>query len=195
MQSVDRIQFCQQIPDPPAAIQIGSITGSILRDDNEFLHPFRSQLLRFGNITAPDSWNCTIGAAVVAALGDFQISCPRLGRNQPGVFSIAIQHLFAQDLGQNLSHLWIIADCQKTIDLRHFRFQISFVALSQTAYDQFPAILILIFCHFQDRIDRFLLGRLNKSAGIDDNRFRFVNVADNFMSGLPQQAHHSLTVD
>ena len=35
-----------------------------------------------------------VGTAVVAALGDFQIGRPRLGRNQPGVFSIAIQHLF-----------------------------------------------------------------------------------------------------
>ena len=48
--------------------------------------------------------------------------------------------------------------------------------------------------HFQDRVDRFLLGAFDERAGIDDDDVGIFGARGQFGSGPRQQAHHDFAV-
>ncbi len=48
--------------------------------------------------------------------------------------------------------------------------------------------------HFQDRVDRFLLGGVNEGAGIDDEDVGLPGIGGEAGAGLLQQAHHDFAI-
>ena len=49
--------------------------------------------------------------------------------------------------------------------------------------------------HLKDGVDRFLLGRVNKAAGIDDQDVGLFRVRSKARAGAVEKAHHYLGVD
>ena len=49
--------------------------------------------------------------------------------------------------------------------------------------------------HFENGVDRLLLGRVDKTAGIDDEDFRFLGPRRQACAGMVKQAHHDLGID
>ena len=53
----------------------------------------------------------------------------------------------------------------------------------------------LVAGHFEDRVDRFLLGAGDKRAGVHDDDVGVLRVGSEFGPGLRQHAHHHLAID
>ena len=49
--------------------------------------------------------------------------------------------------------------------------------------------------HFEDGIDRFLLGRVDEGAGVDDQHVGGLRVADDARARVVEEAHHDFAVD
>jgi hypothetical protein len=69
----------------------------------------------------------------------------------------------------------------------------------QPAHDQLLVLAALfhaaLLVHFEDVADRFLFGRVDERARVDDHHVRFVRIGDNGHPGLVQRADHDLGVD
>src|SRR6202008_1355582 len=52
----------------------------------------------------------------------------------------------------------------------------------------------LVLGHFKNRVDRFLLRRSDKAAGVDDEDLGFVGVRGKLISVSREDAHHHLAV-
>src|SRR5262249_43564111 len=63
-----------------------------------------------------------------------------------------------------------LARTEDHVDLRNFLLQLVAIALRQaTGDDEAPALtVLLVLRHLENRVDRFLLGRIDERAGIDD---------------------------
>ena len=74
-------QLRQELPQPPAAVEVGAVAGDVLGDDDELPDPPLRQapgLLQQGlegpaAVAAPEGGDDTVGAAVVTALRDLEV--------------------------------------------------------------------------------------------------------------------------
>ena len=98
--------------------------------------------------------------------------------------------LFLQGFFNGGGQLFILVYAQQYVNLRQFLHQVSGIALAEAAgNDQHPAPAgLLVFGHFQDRIDRFLFRRINEPAGIYQQDIRFRRIAGDPVAFFLQQA-------
>ena len=73
------------------------------------------------------------------------------------------------------------------------------VALDQAAgYDDaggFAAVLALVLDHFEDGVDGFLFGGIDKGTGVDDDDVGFVGAGDEVGAVVVEETHHDFGVD
>ena len=84
----------------------------------------------------------------------------------------------------------ILVHAQQQVDLRDFLQQVARIPLAEAAGDgqHFAAAGFLVLGHFQNRIDGFLLGRIDKTAGIDQQNIRFLRPVGQEEAPVLQQA-------
>ena len=102
----------------------------------------------------------------------------------------------AQSLLDPVRQGGILIDAQQQINLRQLGHQILFIALAEAARDdEEPALSgLLIFRHLQNRVDGFLLGGIDKAAGIHHQNVRLGRVGNNPEPPVPQQTQRSLRI-
>ena len=62
-------------------------------------------------------------------------------------------------------------------------------------HDQLPRLAgFLVFGHLQNRVDGFLLGRIDEAAGVDHQDFGVARLRRQLVPALRQMAHHHLCI-
>ena len=194
------------------SIQILSVKGRLLGNQNQFLHAALCKLLRFlkqllhryAAVVPTHLRNNTVGTMLITAFRNFQI----------GIISTCCYHTVSSSLRSLIDILDIImllspkhfikrignrinGCCSKNrIDLRDLHLHFPRITLRQTAgYQKSLQLSVLSsFCHIKDRIDTFFLGIADKAAGIDNNCFRFLFIVCKLISVPGKQAKHNLRV-
>jgi hypothetical protein len=82
------------------------------------------------------------------------------------------------------------------IHLGHILLNIAAMALHQTSGDDqlLRAAGLLVFCHFKDGIDRFLLGGVDEATGVYYDHVGVGGVRRQLMAGTGELAHHHLCI-
>src|SRR5262249_36447936 len=88
-------------------------------------------------------------------------------------------------------------DADDLIDAGDFLEQVLMLAFGQAAGDddRADAALLLEGQHFADDTKRFLAGRLDEAAGVDDNDIGAVGVGDERVAVLGELAEHGFGID
>lgn len=83
------------------------------------------------------------------------------------------------------------------IDLRNIFADLLSEALDQASGDDefFRLAGSFMTGHFEDGINRFLLGAVDKRAGVDDDDIGVLGAAGEFSSRASQQTHHDFAID
>ena len=83
------------------------------------------------------------------------------------------------------------------VDFRHFVADIAAVALHQAAGDDqlFGAADFLVLGHLQDGVDRFFLGGVDETAGVDDQDVGLVGMVRQLVASGDELTHHDFTID
>ena len=86
---------------------------------------------------------------------------------------------------------------QHGVDFRNLIPQLVSVALDQTTGNHQPPRPpgLLVLRHLENRVDRFLLRRIDKAARIHDQRFGISRIARKLMPARFKDAHHHLAID
>jgi hypothetical protein len=89
------------------------------------------------------------------------------------------------------------AGAEHDVDLGDLRLELIPIALAQTAGDDQPLTRApaLQLGHFEDRVDRLLLGRVDERARVDHDHFGLARVCGHFMTGVACQSQHDLAID
>ena len=97
----------------------------------------------------------------------------------------------------DLRDLLAAEDADDVIDVGHFLEQVVLLALGQAAGhdDGADAALLLEVEHLADDAERFLAGRLDEAAGVDDHDVGAVGVGRQGVAVLGQLAEHALGID
>ena len=194
-EAVDFAQLLEQLRELRRAVQILSVAGGVLSDDVELFHALRGKLTRFLEYIlhraaaepAADQRNRAVGAAIVAALRDLEIS----GVGGSGLHSAAAErklqfvgeklHLvackrFEHDVGDFI----VRADADGGVDLIELLGDLVLIALGKAARDDNRLDFSLAFeiTQLQNLVNALLLGGFDKAAGVHDHRVRLFGVAD-----------------
>ena len=83
------------------------------------------------------------------------------------------------------------------VDLGHVLADVAAIALDQAAgHDQpFGVADAFVLGHFEDGVDGFLLGRIDKTAGVDDQHIGLIGLRGELMPAGGELAHHDFAVD
>ena len=202
-------QASQQIRQAIFHSQIFAVASGVLADQIHFANtlPEQSRGFRHHRFEPPAPESPPIlrdGAErtrMIATFGDFHVSeVFRCGENTRRFVAIKIRNqrrgsgfnAFAR--GHNAIQF---IGANQRIHFRQLLFDLAPVALHHaTGHHQTlrpPELLVLR--HLQNRVDGFLLCRVNKRAGIDDNHVRFIGTGCQFMPAFGQPAHHHLAID
>ena len=102
----------------------------------------------------------------------------------------------AQLLSQKFGQLVILPNTQEDIHLGDLLFQFLPVSLNQAACGhQHPAdACLLVLRHFQNTVDAFFFGRVNKTAGIDDEHLRLGGIFRKSVACRSQKPQHTLRI-
>ena len=204
-------QLPEQRRQLPLAIQVDAIAGNVLGDDDALLHAGTRQLPGLGQhvlhsaaaVAPPEGRDDAVGAVVIAALGDTQISVMLGGGQHPvELVDLAVDAgkaagvAAAHQLLQRRHDLAVAAGAHDTVHLRQLRQDLLPVALGEAAGDQnFPHLpLRLQLCRGKDGVDGLLLGAVDKAAGVDDHHVRPGRLLQQDMPGVAAQCHHLLGV-
>jgi len=177
----------------------------VLRHQVDLFRALRLELLRLahqaderlGAMLAAHQRNGAEGAGVVAAFRDLEITHVRL---------IAEELSYAGMLGDGIGdqtppgklgdEMMELRKAEKQIDLRNLLLQFLLVSLNETTdRDDRLHAAFLQFGSFEHRIDRLLLGRIDKAAGIDQNHVGTRQVGCNDGAVPDQLAHEPFRVD
>ncbi len=140
-------------------------------------------------------------AGMIAALGNFDVcgvarrgqqarrgvmvkECGRRGRGGVQIALDGLEDAFELARADDRVHLWYLLADRVAI------------ALHQAAgHDQAarPA-KFLVLGHFEDGVDRLLLGGFDKAAGVDDDDVSFVGARRDLISLARENAHHHLAI-
>ena len=97
----------------------------------------------------------------------------------------------------HLGDLLPAKDADDLIDAGHFLEQFVLLAFGKAAghHDGADPALLLQLEHLADDAERFLPGRLDEAAGVDDDHVRTVGVGTQRVAVLGQLAEHALGID
>ena len=194
------------------SVQIHSIQSRFLCNKNQFFDPFTGKLSCLIQkqfhwntpVFAPDLWDNTIGAVLVAALCNLQIgkisSCckysfftskRRLVKSFQMVLSLTGQYLI-----QCLNYLFQRCCADNGIYLFNFFLDFCLIALCQAPrYDQCLKLPCFFqFSKLQDRLNALFLGIIDKAAGIDYRRICLCLIIGKGVSPLLQHAKHHFRI-
>ena len=85
----------------------------------------------------------------------------------------------------------------EAIDARFLGEELGLMPLHQAAGDDQLAgtANLLVFSHFEDGVDRFLLGGVDETAGVDHQDVGLVGLMRQLVASGDQLAHHDFAVD
>ena len=83
------------------------------------------------------------------------------------------------------------------VDLGDLLLQLVAVPLGEAAGDDQPraVAVALVLRHLEDRVDRFLLGRVDERARVDDEHLGVAGVGGDLVPRVAREAEHHLAVD
>ncbi len=146
------------------------------------------------------------GALVIAAFGNLQVrgeeisgldSRRRRGRQQMGRACIGNRAILRRlGAAQQLRQIEKIAGADEDVHLGHRLGEFGGVALRETSRDDQPLAgpALLYFRRLEDRVDRFLLRRLDKRARVHQQHLRLFGIERDFETGRSQRPEHQLAV-
>ena len=208
---LQRAHRVDQLRQAAFAVKVLAVAGGILRHQIQLGHArFRQTAALLQDILhgaaaepPPNERNGAIAAAVVAALRHLDVGKPRLVGQDPLPFhrkalflSVFYKVIALYSFPDGLPDPAVAAQTQHHVHLRDLRSQLGAVALRQTAGHghAFQAALALGGAAFQNGIDGFLFGVLDKAAGIHDDRVAFGHIAADLISLAGQHSQQALGV-
>ena len=180
-----------------------SVIGRVLSDDVQFLHAQLQKAFRFrdivfdrnGTAVPPDQRNGAVGTAVVAAVGDPEIRGIGIVY-ELAVLSVGIGKGVSEKIRKQLRKLRIILDLHKQIHFRKLLETVFEITLDEASRnDQLLQLVFLVVGDLQDRINRFLLGTEDESAGIDHDRFAFFQIGCVFKKRIVKESDDMFGID
>ena len=196
-------QFMQQQGQTLLPIPLQAVQGGLLGYQNQFLYSlfrqhiglFQQNLHGYAAVAAPNLGNDAITAPLAASLRNLQIGIMASG-SQYSVDAkfnrcIRILHKYRFAARQRLFHgIRDPADtsgAHDSIHLRNLCLNLSVIALSQTScrHQRLDPAVLLQLCRLQQRIDTFLFGVSDKTAGIHHHNIALVFIICKTVSLLP----------
>ncbi len=100
-------------------------------------------------------------------------------------------------LGQLGHEVMQVGEPEEEVDLGHFRLQFLLIALHEAAdrHDGLDAALFLELRRAENRVDRFLLGRVDEAAGVDQDDVGASEVARDDGAVPHEVTHDPLGID
>ena len=205
-------QFPQQFRQPGLAVQIDTVSGGVLCNDDQFRHMVLCQpaclvqhvLHGYAAVRSANGRNGTIGTVVGTALGNFQVCKKGQGGNDPVAlhFSIALfaelhDTFSSQHVVENVHNVPIVADANDGICLGEQFRRFFLIAFCQAAgqNDLFQGAVLFQGTQFQNGFDRFFFGGLDKSAGVYDCNVSFTGLCHKLIAVGTQLCQHTLRID
>ena len=199
-----------QIRQGGMLLPVGAVAGGILGHQDMLPHALLRQAPDFlqnflfppGTVVPADQRNGAEGAAVVAPVANAGIGRVAWGGQHP-VLLKEIELLLAEGLLLPLQGIFdgigqalVLVHAHQQVNLGDFLQQALFIALGQAArhHQQAAAPRLLVFGHFQNRVDGFLLGGLDKAAGVHHQHVRLGRVAGKFIPLVSQKAQRGFGV-
>ena len=214
-QTVYLAQFVQQIRQRQFIVQIQSVTGSILRNNDKFLNSFIRKLPRLfynilnraASVTSAYLRNSAISTAVVAPIGDTQISVMRHSGQNPlslhrmfFFFAVtaylpvcfAVCH-FVDYLGD----MSVFRNSDNRVNLGIFF--LKFIAVTFRKATRYHNILdcSLVFQRYKlvEPLNRFFFRGGNKSAGVQQHNIRKPGFFRERITRVRKSCHHLFRVN
>ena len=215
LQALHLIEFPQEFRQADSAIQIHAVVGRVLCHDDEFAHAVGYQLTGFlqhffdglGDVLATHFGDGTVRTEPVAALTDLQVGKVPGGDAEAGGVFKGTYWCGAKDtallghLGDGpVHHLDDFLTPENTDDLIDFRhlFQQHFTLAFGHATrhdDRSDPSGFLQRQHLPDDAQRFLPGRFDEPAGVDDHDVRTVGIRLQRITILGQLAEHPFGIN
>lgn len=169
--AIDFRQLAEKFSQSAALVQIQSIIGRVLGDQDQFLDSISRQRLglghktlhRNGSVRSPDERNGTVGAPSVTALGDFQV---RIG----AVIRPESRRIFGRHAPQSLDNRIQVSRPEPEIHFRNQFRHLGHVSLRKTSENHQSSYLarLLALGGGEDGLDGLLLRVADESAGVDE---------------------------
>ena len=158
--AVDLRELLQQAGQAAFSVAVEPVVGRVLGDDDEFLHALGGQAARLfhqifhghAHVRAADERNGAVGTGAVAAFRNLEIGIVRRCGEHP-VQGIEVQDAFPAVHFGDFGRKFFAVALRQAAEHRNFA----------------HAPLLLGLDGLQDRLDRFLLGVLDETAGVDDH--------------------------
>ena len=204
-------ELSEELAQTAAAVEVGAIPGNVLGNDQQLLHAAVRQapgLLQQGlevpaAVAAPEVWDDTVGAAVIAALGDLQVG--GIGGRGHHTRAILDGMVDVPEVGGGVplhdgldggNDVGVAAGAQDTVHLGQLLQDLILVALGKAAGHQ---QLFQFTCAFQrgdgqNGVDGLTFGRVNKAAGVDHRYVGPLGLSGDGVARRPAQSHHLLGV-
>ncbi len=209
------LQLAQQFGQPRLAVQVEAVVGGVLGHDHQLAHAVGGQLAGLGHhflhrlrvMFAAHFGNCAERTQPVAAFGDFQkrevprrdphAGCVGQRMRRGGVEDRPLFFESAQEPVGHLGDLLATEDADQVVDLRARIEQRLVLPLGEAARDDHAAKFAAAFEveHLVDGGERFLPGRLDEPARVDDGEVGAARIVDQLVAVELQQAEHPLAVD
>ena len=215
LEPFDLLELAEQLHEPRLAVEIHSIVGRILGDDDELLDAVGGELVgladhlfhRLRCMLAAHLRDRAERAGAVAALGDLEISHVPGRDAHPA--AILERHrrrraedapLVPQAADEALGRLGDIVareDADHRIEPGKLVEELFFLPLGEAASDDHAASSprLLQVEHLADDPIRLLPGGIDEGAGVDDDQIGAVGPGDELPAILPQQSEHPLAVN
>ena len=204
-------QLAQQLGQTALAVQVDTVLGNVLCNDDQFLDACARQCLCLieqciivtAAILAAQLGDDAVCAGVRAALGNLKVCRVTRGQALTVAFQIGAVHraeirpLFtAAGRLDRLYNVLITARAADDVNLGQIALDLLAVALCQAAGDdQTLHFALLALGGLQNGLDRLGLGRLDKTAGVDNAHLSLVHIVYNLAACLTQSGEHVLGVN
>ena len=206
--------FCDlahKIGEGVSAVKVKAVSCGILSDKVYFLDAHSLKILCLGNDildgsraeSAADKRNCAVGATVVTALRDLQVSGVRLGGYNSVAAKLALLLITEGGVSfashNRLAGIGDIAEtsnANKGFYLGHLFHHLVAITLNKAAccYDMFTFSVLFQRFRIKNTFNRFLLCALNKAAGVNNYDLRLLFIRGDFKAPCVKIMEHYLGV-